>query len=162
MTLFVGTKLIKVKPMTRADYNLYRGWDLPDNENGADAGFLYEYLDGGQSNDSRHEGYISWSPSDAFNESYKTSGDLSFGHVVELLKRGFKCARQGWNGKGMFIYMVDGSNFKVSRPPLDKFYTLGTDIEYQPHIDMKYADGTCGVWVASHSDMLMNDWSIVQ
>ena len=57
-------------PMNRADYNIYRGWVLPADENGADAGYLVEYLDGGEPNDSRHLGYISWSPKKQFDDGY--------------------------------------------------------------------------------------------
>src|SRR4051812_17327255 len=66
----IGTKIVKVLPMSRADYNAYRGWQLPANENGADSGYLVEYLDGGQPNDSRHAGYISWSPAAQCDAAY--------------------------------------------------------------------------------------------
>lgn len=68
---FIGTKRVLAKPMTRGDYNLYRGWDLPANENGDDAGFLVEYVDGGQSNHPAHAGYISWSPASVFYKAYQ-------------------------------------------------------------------------------------------
>lgn len=38
--LYIGTKTVHASPMTRAAYNDYRGWKLPENENGDDAGFL--------------------------------------------------------------------------------------------------------------------------
>lgn len=83
---------------------------------------------------------------------------MNFGEALYVLKQGGKVARQNWNGKGMYCFIVPGSNFKVSRPPLNTHFEEGTEIDYRPHIDMKYADGTIGVWVASHSDMLMEDW----
>lgn len=70
MNKYLGTKEVLAKPMTRIEYNQYRGWQLPENENGSDEGFLIEYVDGGQSNDSRHAGYISWSPADVFAQAY--------------------------------------------------------------------------------------------
>ena len=70
-TLYEGTKRVHAKPMTRGAYNAYRGWQLPADENGDDEGFLVEYVDGGRGNDSRHAGYISWSPKDVFERSYK-------------------------------------------------------------------------------------------
>jgi hypothetical protein len=72
--LYIGTKTVHASPMTRLAYNEYRGWPLPADENGDDAGFLVEYVDGGKSNDSRHAGYISWSPADVFQRSYKAIG----------------------------------------------------------------------------------------
>jgi len=68
---YIGTKEIFATPMNRADYNVYRGWELPADENGADEGFLVEYIDGGKANDSRHAGYISWSPAEVFERAYK-------------------------------------------------------------------------------------------
>ena len=72
MNKYVGTKELLAKPMTRGEYNEYRGWELPENENQDDKGYLVEYLDGGKPNDSRHAGYISWSPADVFEKTYKT------------------------------------------------------------------------------------------
>ena len=70
-TLYEGTKRVHAKPMNRGDYNVYRGWEVPADENPADEGYLVEYVDGGRGNDSRHAGYISWSPKDVFERSYK-------------------------------------------------------------------------------------------
>ena len=77
MNTYTGTKLIQAQPMTRADYNEYRNWELPANEDGADEGYLVEYLDGGKANDSRHAGYISWSPKAQFDAAYLVIGDVS-------------------------------------------------------------------------------------
>ncbi len=48
--MFIGTKVVKAEAMTRKEYNDFRGWSLPADENGADEGFLVEYLDGGKAN----------------------------------------------------------------------------------------------------------------
>lgn len=68
--LYVGSKVVKAIPMGRAEYNTYRKWDLPSNEDGSDEGYLVEYTDGGKPNDDRHGGYISWSPKAQFDNSY--------------------------------------------------------------------------------------------
>lgn len=87
---------------------------------------------------------------------------ITFGEAIEALKSGKKVARQGWNGKGMFLFLVPGSVFKVNRPPLLGIYPEGTEIQYQPHIDMKTADDKVVPWLASRTDMLSEDWSIVE
>lgn len=71
MTLHIGTKLIHAHPMNRAAYNTLRGWELPADENGDDAGYLVEYIDGGKANHPDYEGYISWSPADVFERAYR-------------------------------------------------------------------------------------------
>ena len=159
---FYATKKIDAAPMTRAEYNIYRGWDLPANENGDDKGFLVEYANGGESNHPDHRGYISWSPADVFEESYQENGNLSFGHAVHAMKAGKKVCRSGWNGKGMFLFLVPGSTFKVNRAPLLGIYELGSEIKYQPHIDMKTAQDTVVPWLASQSDVLANDWEVLE
>ena len=87
---------------------------------------------------------------------------FSFGDAIKHLKAGKKVARIGWNGKGMFLFLVPGSKFKVSRPPLLGIYPEGTEINYQPHIDMKTAQDTVVPWLASQSDVLAEDWVLVK
>ena len=69
---YVGTKVIHAVAMTRLDYNIYRGWQLPKDENGDDNGYLVEYADGGAPNVFGHTGYVSWSPADVFEKAYGT------------------------------------------------------------------------------------------
>lgn len=69
--LYEGTKRLYAQPMTRGEYNAYRGWAIPADENPFDDGYLVEYVDGGKPNDPRHPGYISWSPRDVFERTYK-------------------------------------------------------------------------------------------
>lgn len=85
----------------------------------------------------------------------------SFSQALNLVKAGNKVARQGWNGKGMFIFLVPGSTFKVSRPPLLGIYPEGTEVKYHSHIDMKTADGMIVPWLCSQTDMLAEDWNTV-
>lgn len=69
MENYIGVKQIKARPMNRLEYNDYRGWDLPSDENGADEGYLVEYPDS-DSNHPDHAGYISWSPKEVFEAAY--------------------------------------------------------------------------------------------
>lgn len=158
---FIGTKIICAKPMSRLDYNIFRGWELPTNENGSDEGYLVEYIDGGEPNTKEYRGYVSWSPKVQFENAYKQSGNLSFGDAITYLKLGYKVARAGWNGKGMFLFLVPGSTFKVNRAPLLGIYPEGTEIQYHDHIDMKTADNQVVPWLASQTDMLAEDWCLV-
>lgn len=87
---------------------------------------------------------------------------MTFSEALELIKAGVRVARAGWNGQGQFIYLVDGSEFKVNRPPLLGIYPEGTDIVYQAHIDMRTADGSCVPWLASQTDVLAEDWFTVR
>lgn len=169
---YIGTKLIEARPMTRAEYNTYRGWDLPTNENGDDEGYLVEYRDGGERNHAQHAGYISWSPKTVFERSYRPVTRMTFGDAMHMLKTGAapRVAREGWNGKGMFIYLNEGS--------VDRRNPTGTHIDgvsehlfhsgdrgtgtRLPNINMRSASGaTVTGWLASQADMLADDWTVV-
>lgn len=157
----IGQKLIKAVPMTRAQYNEYRGWCQPDNENGSDKGYLVEYEPDTKPNVPGHFGYVSWTPKDVFDQAYRPLDSMTFGDALLMLKRGQRVARSGWNGQNMFVFLVNGSTFSVNRPPLLGIYPEGTVINYRPHIDMRTADGQIVPWVASQSDLLAEDWYIV-
>ena len=60
MQKYIGVKRIEARSMTRGDYNIYRGWQIPADENPADEGYLVKYRDG----------YESWSPKEVFEEAY--------------------------------------------------------------------------------------------
>lgn len=87
---------------------------------------------------------------------------MDFGQALHALKNGQKVERAGWNGKGMFLFLVPGSTFTVNRAPLLGIYPEGTTVNYRSHIDMKTADGEVVPWVASQSDLLVDDWRIVE
>jgi hypothetical protein len=71
MRTYVGTKAVHAMPLTRAEYNAFRGWTLPHGEDGDDAGYLVEYADGGPGNRPDYAGYVSWSPKAVFERSYE-------------------------------------------------------------------------------------------
>lgn len=158
MNTYIGTKVIRATPMTRLDYNEFRGWTVPADENPADDGYLVEYLDGGKPNTATHAGYVSWSPKEQFEKAYRETSGLTFGLAIEALKLGERVTRAGWNGKGMWIWMPE---------PLDEFCTKvfvcgDEEFEARPWIGMKTADDQFVPWVASQSDMLAEDWQIVE
>ena len=86
---------------------------------------------------------------------------MNFGNAIEALKEGKRVARAGWNGKGMFLFLVPGSNFIVNREPLLSIMGEGAQITYRPHIDMKDAEGKVVPWLASQTDMLAEDWLVI-
>lgn len=85
---------------------------------------------------------------------------MTFSEALIEIKLGAKCRRAGWNGKGMFVFLVAGSRFTVNRPPLLGIYPEGTEINYHSHVDMRTADGQIVPWLCSQTDMLADDWEI--
>jgi len=95
-------KEVLFRPMTRGQYNLYQGWTIPEDQNGNDDGYLVEYVDGGKPNHPDHNGYISWSPKEQFDNGYseidKMTNDIgivkyfSYAHLPENLQHVSKSA----------------------------------------------------------------------
>ena len=162
MTTYIGTKLIRAQAMTRAEYNAYRGWTLPADENGEDSGYLVEYLDGGQSNHPNHVGYISWSPADVFDRAYRPSTDLTFGMALEALKLGQRVARAVWNGAGQFVYLVPAASYPAQTGAAKAHFGAGALVPYRAYLALKTAQGDIATWAPSCSDALAEDWQIVE
>jgi hypothetical protein len=140
----IGAKLIAAEPMTRQAYIAFRGWEVPADENTNDEGYLVEYADGGPANVPGREGYVSWSPKGVFERSYRPTAGLTFGLAVEALRMGKKVARAGWNGKGMWLRI-----------------TCEDDATALPWVGMKTADNKFVPWLASQTDILAEDWQII-
>ena len=155
MDKYIGTKMIEAKPMNRGEYNKYRGWQIPEGENPADEGYLVKYSDG----------YESWSPRKQFEEAYRDCNGMTFGIALELLKKGCKVAREGWNGKGMFIVYQKGYPDGI---PCNKQTAEAWGIDEgdlficNSYLQIKQVDGSHSMWVPSIGDVLAEDWVVVE
>jgi hypothetical protein len=168
MQMFLGIKAVEAREMTRGDYNDYRGWTLPADEDGTDEGYLVSYpqLD-------EADNYESWCPKRQFDaantliedatfeqgvailrgyfnatpeaeleaiEPLKTQGGLGLAEALHAMKAGQRVCRAGWNGKGMYLFLNPGSKVQVSEGrPLASGVPVGTDVEMLPYIMMKVA-----------------------
>ena len=147
MKRYIGTKIIKARPMTIGDYNDYRGWQIPADEDPLDEGYLMEY----------ENGHVQWLPKEMFETDYKECNAMTFGFAIEAMKKGKKVARKGWNGKGMYLFKSPKVGCQMH-----KQYT-GKDInDLQEFIVMKAADDTLVPWLASQTDVLAEDWMIIE
>lgn len=159
---YIGTKIVIALSMTRAAYNEYRGWSLPSNEDGNDDGYLVEYTDGGKSNVAGHAGYVSWSPKEQFDAAYRETNGMPFGLAAEALKKGAKVARAGWNGKGMFVYLVPAASYPAATQVAKEHFGIDGMVPYNAYMAIKNVDGTVSTWAPSGNDALADDWLIVQ
>lgn len=79
--------------------------------------------------------------------------ELTFGTAIEALKAGKRVSRKGWNGKGMWLVLqVPDEHSKMTLP-----YVF---IEY-PEGHPAYPNGSMVPWLASQTDMLAEDWEIL-
>lgn len=163
MKIYQSHKKVTAAPMNRLDYNKYRGWELPSDENGEDDGYLVEYLDGGESNHPDHKGYISWSPKRQFDEGYNevTSGLMNFGQAVEAMEHGYKVARTGWNGADMFAYYVPAASYTAQTHQIRGRFK-NDEVPYRAYFALKTAQEDVATWNPSTSDCLGKDWMMVE
>lgn len=81
---------------------------------------------------------------------------FTFGEALRHLKNGKKVARKGWNGKGIFIELqVPDEHSKMTHPYI-YIDTTGLDTT-NPDAPKDRVP-----WLASQTDMLSNDWVIVE
>lgn len=133
-----------------------------------DVGYIVVYEDG----------YKSWSPTDIFEAGYspiegeptedlqqadRMDRAMSFGQALIALKAGKRVAREGWNGKGMWLVLVGGTPLMPVKHGTI-YHRAGLDeVQINAHIDMMTATGDMQPgWLASQTDMLANDWNILE
>lgn len=79
---------------------------------------------------------------------------MDFCYALNALKEGKKVARSGWNGKGMWLNLqVPDENSKMTLPYIY--------IEY-PVDHIAYPKGSRVPWLASQTDLLAEDWMVVE
>jgi hypothetical protein len=81
-----------------------------------------------------------------------------FGGALAALRDNKKVQRAGWNGKGMFLVM-----FSPVAHGMDDAFEIGGHgvLPLLPFIVMKTADDKWVPWLASQTDLLAEDWCIV-
>ena len=130
MKKFIGTKIIHAEPQLKDGVD---GYKVVYNDN-----------------------YTSWSPKNVFEEVYREIDNMSFGLALEALRKGFKVARKGWNGKGIYIEMQNPDEFsKMTQPYL---YIVTTNLI----TNNQYAPKGIVPWLPSQTDILAEDWLIVE
>lgn len=153
MEKYLGIKLIEAEQMTVEEYNekirllIYSGEDRN--------GYKVVYPDG----------YMSWSPKDVFEKAYRRIDNLTFGLVIEALKEGNKVAREGWNGKGMFVVYQKGypQGISCNKQTAEACGLNEGDLFVcNPYLQIKNVNGSYSMWVPSINDCLAEDWQIIE
>lgn len=80
--------------------------------------------------------------------------------MIEVLA-GKRARRRNWK-VGECIFLVPGSQFEVSRHPLDNVFELGTPINYNAHIDKASCGGFVEVYTPTQVDMTNKDWMVIE
>ena len=156
MEQYIGAKIIQAEPALRIDGKEVQpyDWPIPDGAK-TEEGYRVRYADG----------YESWSPKDIFEEAYRPTTGMNFGLAIEAAKQGKMIARSGWNGKGMWVVYRTGypDGIPCNKNTADAVgIPEGTLFKVRPYLQMKCVDDTFQMWLASQSDILADDWYIVQ
>jgi hypothetical protein len=89
---------------------------------------------------------------------------VDFGKAIQLAKQGKKISRTGWNGKDMFVVYQKGypNGIPSNKQTAEAFGLKEGDLFYvKPYLQMRCADGSHQMWVASQSDILSEDWILI-
>ena len=92
---------------------------------------------------------------------------MTFGAAIDALKSGKCVTRRGWNGKGMYLWLLPAAQVKAEwcrEPHLKALAEAnGGEVECLASIRMKTADNKVLTgWLASQSDMMADDWMLVE
>ena len=144
MQKYIGTKIIEAEPC--------KAWKDTKLHKAGEDGYKVRYADG----------YESWSPKDVFEEAYRPTDCMNFGLAIEAAKKGAKITRRGWNGKGMFLYYVPEGRYPARTDAAKSIATEDGKVDYGAYIAMKTAQGNVVPWLASQTDILADDWEVVE
>lgn len=163
MESFIGTKVVRAEAMTQKEFGDKFKPNTGDVTLQNIEGYHVQY------DNPNSTVYDSWSPKNVFDESYRAlNGGLNFGDALFFLKQGKKVARKGWNGKGMWICLGKGNPNLHAGAFWNEHTRLfaeqnGGSAEVLPYIIFKTADNKILMgWLASQTDMLCDDWCIVE
>ena len=149
MEQYIGSKIVQAETMSWGEYNAAHGWPVSNNEAKSAEGYEVRYQDG----------YVSWSPKEVFEAAYRRTDGMNFGLALEAAKKGMRIARKGWNGKGMYVFLVHGMDFCTDA---DLSELDDQDVEVLDCLVMRTATGAfCPGWLASQTDMLADDWTVL-
>lgn len=93
-----------------------------------------------------------------YEDKEEPASKFNFSKALDLLKEGKRVAREGWNGKGLFVYMVAGGDYKVQMDSVKHLADENNCLHYEPYLAIKNVKGTINTWVPSISDLMAEDW----
>lgn len=91
----------------------------------------------------------------------RTHDTMDFGTAIQNLKNGARIARQGWNGKNMYVFLAEGQSIEFTTPA-DMSEFKDQEVEVSDLMVLRTAQGTLQPgWLATQSDILAEDWYVV-
>lgn len=85
-----------------------------------------------------------------------------FGGALNAIRSGKRVVREGWNGKGMFVYLVPPASYPVQTGAAKAHFGEGAMVPYNAYMAIKNVDETVSTWVPSVNDCLATDWLVIE
>jgi hypothetical protein len=86
---------------------------------------------------------------------------MGIGEAVEQIRMGYRVRRSGWNGKGMWLTLVEGQGREPRELAAAKAVGSGWgDMHMKDYVVMRTADGEFVPWLCSQTDLLARDWEV--
>lgn len=161
---YIGCKIVSADKMTLGEFNKHKG--IKTKQDDDTEGYFILYPDG----------YSSWCPAETFESVYRDltndetqmvygirkgapAKDMStfvFGTALMLLNSGKKVARKTW--KNAYLFLPKDMSFASDQDLSD----LSDVVKLNPCIAIKNEDDSILIgWTASQTDMLAEDWYVV-
>jgi hypothetical protein len=90
-----------------------------------------------------------------------TKQNINFGQAIEAAKQGKRVARAGWNGSGMFAYIVPPASYPAQTGAAKAHFGENGLVPYRAYWALKTAQDDVATWAPSGSDSLAEDWIIL-
>ena len=151
---YVRFHIVEAVSMTRHEFDNLKNQEhsKPDED-----GYKVTYPDG----------YVSWCPKAQFEEAGREleADGIPFGMAIEAMKKGRRVARKGWNGKGMYLWLLPKAEVKKEWCKDQRLIEVmgdGDIVQCLGSIRMRTATGEVLTgWLASQTDMLADDWYVL-
>lgn len=99
------------------------------------------------------DGYLSWSPEQAFTDAYRQNGQLSFGNIYDISEQGFRARRKAWPA-GHFIRFLH---------PMNNQFLVHEYAAMEGTLCMgffKISDHLMEPYVPTQADLCLRDWEV--
>ncbi len=101
---------------------------------------------------------------DARDDWIVTNGLRNFGGALYALKAGKKVTREGWNGSDMYAILMPGYPEGIAVNEITRVahgLEEGAKLIYRPYFQLFTAQGDIAMWAPSGSDVLAEDWYVI-
>lgn len=163
MKTYMMTKTIQAVPAKMVNGSIWPdGLPLPEvkDTGSKECGYNNIITEGYLYTTGKEDLFPMFMEAEEFDKCCRPCISMTFGDALEAMKDGKRVARDGWNGKGMYIFLAYEPDFNT---PADLSAFKDMEVEVGDMLVMKTAQDTFAPgWLASQADMLAEDWFVVE